>query len=239
VGASWAGTWVKFQAVASYYTCASDPGRLPETAEPLDTANAVGYDAMVEFLVTSGVRVKAQRVYEPVQYGYGFGSTDSRIRPIYFTDGRASTLRDSVLLEAQIGKNLAWVQLARGTAEGRLARVPAFDVPVYLLSDRVLGFATSQLGIRLASSGTEVVVGYQDVNESMPVPSATDARHERWVLEIAQDLMWVRSGSASWRLLLAARTATSVRAHDGDRAHPAEGLDLLARQISAGVSVAF
>lgn len=239
VGASWSGTGVKLQAVASYPTSTSDPGRLPETVEPLDTAHAVGYDAIVEFLVTSGVRVKARRSYEPVQDGHGFGSTDSHIRPVYVTDGRASTTHDSVLLEARFGNNLAWARLARGTAEGRLARVPAFDVPVYLLSDRALTFATNQLGIRLASSGTELVVGYQDVDEALRSASAPSATHELWVIEIAQNLMWVRTGSASWRLLLSARTATSARARDGDRADPAEGLDLLARQVSAGVSVAF
>jgi hypothetical protein len=179
------------------------------------------------------------RTYEPVQYGYGLDSTDSHIRPVYVTDGRASTTRDSVLLEARFGSNLTWAQLARGTAEGRVARVPAFDVPVYLLSDRALRFATSQVGIRLASSGTEIVVGYQDVDEALPSDSEAGGTHELWVLEIAQDLMGVRTGSASWRLLLSARTATSVRAHDGDRAEHAEGLDLLARQVSAGVSVAF
>jgi len=239
VGASWSATGVKLQAVVSYPMSTSDSGRSPETMEPLGAARAVGYDAIVEFLVTSGVRVKAQRVYEPVQYGYGFGSDDSHVRPVYFTDGRASTTRDSVLLKGQFGKNLAWARLARGTAEGRLARVPAFDAPVYVLSDRVLSFAEGQLGMRLASSGTELVVGYQGVNESLASASAAGATHELWVLEIAQDLMWVRSGSASWRVLLAARTATSSPAHDGDRADAAEGLDLLARQISAGVSVAF
>lgn len=239
VGASWSGTGVKIQAVASYPTSTSDPGGLPETVEASGTAQAVGYDAIVEFLVTSGVRVKAQRTYEPVQYGYGLDSTDSHIRPVYVTDGRASTTRDSVLLEARFGSNLTWAQLARGTAEGRVARVPAFDVPVYLLSDRALRFATSQVGIRLASSGTEIVVGYQDVDEALPSDSEAGGTHELWVLEIAQDLMGVRTGSASWRLLLSARTATSVRAHDGDRAEHAEGLDLLARQVSAGVSVAF
>jgi len=239
VGASWSGTGVKLQAVVAYPTSTSDPGRLPESVEPPDTAHAVGYEAVAEFLLGSSVRVKARRLDQPVDYGYGFGSADSHARPIYFTDGRASTTRDSVLLEGQFGKNLAWAQFARGTAEGRLTHVPAFDVPVYRLSDRALSFAGSQLGIRLASSGTEVVVGYQAVNESLPTPSATSSTHELWVLEIAQDLMWVRSGSASWRLLLAARTATSVRAHDGDRTDVASGLDLLARQISAGVSVAF
>jgi hypothetical protein len=241
-GASWSGTRVQLQAVVSYPTSASYPGRLPATAESLDTASAVGYEANVELLLTAGVRVKAQRSYEPLQYGYGFGSTDSRVRPIYFTDGRASSARDSLLLEGRFGRNLAWAQIARGAAEGRLAPVPAFDVPVYLLSDRVLSYAVGRFGIRFASSGTEIVAGYQDVDQSVrgrATASVASATQELLELEIAQDLMWVGSGSASWRLLLAARTVTSVGGRDADRARAAEGLDLLARQIHAGVSVAF
>jgi hypothetical protein len=128
-----------------------------------------------------------------------------------------------------------------------LAHMPAIEMPVYVLSERSLEFATGRFGVRMLPWGTEVQAEYQRVEDAslggatvgaMPVQSFLEVR-------VSQDLLWFDTSRSTWRVLLAARSVSSddrpelLGQGSGLAGDDPEIVSLLNRQVSAGVSVLF
>ena len=66
LGAAWSTPAVRLQATVSYHTSAADLGHMPAAVDRIGTARSVGYEVSAEGSLPLGVRVKADRLYEPV-----------------------------------------------------------------------------------------------------------------------------------------------------------------------------
>jgi hypothetical protein len=147
-----------------------------------------------------------------------------------------ATLENAFAVERDLGAARLIVEAVHGVAEGSVARIPAFDLPVLVLADRELAFDAASLGVRLAPTRTEIVTEYQRVLDAPPPGAAEQQRsvHDLFEVRLAQALGRRETGSMSWTLLLAGRSAR-VSQQDG----PDLVFDGLVRQFSAGVSVEF
>ncbi len=246
-GAVWSARWFKIKAMVSYHTEGRDLGALDVAdiaVQPIENENLVGYDLAIDAPLPWGLRAVGATSYAPVQYGfagYELGHQGAGYRPIYLTDGNAGTRESSLLLERQFGPTNAWIQVSRGRAEGSLAQVPAFETPVLLLSERRLTYAAGRFGARYAPWGTEFRAEFQEVeDQTAAAPTAPVLPVQKYVeLRVIQDLLWLDTAGATWRILVAARSASS-----GDMTESLvdseEGVSsLYNRQLSAGVSVIF
>jgi hypothetical protein len=253
VGAVWNPRWFKIRGVVSYFT----EGRQPSYFDPVTPATIeaarpeVGYDLAVDVPMPSGMRLVGAVSYVPVQYGFaGYDrGAESGVpdRPIYLTDGNAETHESSLRLERRFGTTATWIRVSRGNAEGMLAHMPAVEMPVYMLSERSLDFATGRFGARMLPWGTELQAEYQRVEETSFGGTAVAAVPVQRFIEVrvSQDLLWFDTSRSTWRLLLAARSVSSddfpgpLGAASGIAGDDPEIVSLLNRQVSAGVSVLF
>jgi len=253
VGAVWSPRWFKVRGMVSYFT----EGRQPNYFDPvapaaIDAARPeVGYDLALDVPMPAGLRMIGAVSYEPVQYGFaGYhrgaagGIPD---RPIYLTDGNAETRESSLRLERSFGTTATWIRVSRGNAEGMLAHMPAVEMPVYVLSERSLEFATGRFGVRMLPWGTEFQAEYQRVEDtSLGTASLSSLPVQRFIeVRVSQDLMWFDTSRSTWRVLLAARSVSSDDIPESLNPTPStagddpEIVSLLNQQISAGVSVLF
>jgi hypothetical protein len=236
LGAEWSGEDVEARVVLSYPTSAQgsgDPLGMPDSLAP---DRALGYDVAIEGALPGGVRVRVHRRYEPVPSGLTEASSAAAPRPLYLAGDSVATLENAFAVERDLGAARLIVEAVHGVAEGSVARIPAFDLPVLVLADRELAFDAASLGVRLAPTRTEIVTEYQRVLDAPPPGAAEQQRsvHDLFEVRLAQALGRRETGSMSWTLLLAGRSAR-VSQQDG----PDLVFDGLVRQFSAGVSVEF
>lgn len=241
LGAAWSGEDVEARVVLSYPTSAQGSGDSSGAPYFLGADGALGYDVGVQGALPGGLRLGFQRRYEPVPSGLAEASPAAAPRPLYLAGESASILENAVSVERDLGAARLLVEAVHGTAEGSVARIPAFDLPVLVLTHRELTFDAATVGVRLAPTGTEIVTEYQRVLAAPPpgAPGPQASIHDLLELSVAQALGRRETGSTSWTLLLAARSAKTSQ---GGHAPPG-GADLvsggLVRQFSAGVSVGF
>ncbi|MDX1387704.1 MAG: carboxypeptidase-like regulatory domain-containing protein [Acidobacteriota bacterium] len=245
-GAVWSARWFKIKAMVSYHTQGRDPGALNTAdivVQPIENENLVGYDVAIDAPLPWGLRAVGTTSYAPVQYGfagYELGQQGASYRPIYLTDGNAGTRESSLLLERQFGPTNAWIQVSRGRAEGSLAQVPAFETPVHFLSERSLTYAAGRFGARYGPWGTELRAEFQQVEDQTAAVASPVLPVQKYVeLRIVQDLLWLDSAGATWRVLVAARSASSGDMTETLVDESERVSSLRNRQLSAGVSVIF
>ena len=241
-GAVWSGEGLRMRMVLSYHTSAQDFGTLPTSlGRPHGPSRSLGYDLTVEAPLPFGLQVQGSSIYEPVKYGFVGYEPGAFERPVYLNGGNVATRQDSLLLERQFDTTRAYFRLSRGIAEGTLAALSPLDAPVQVLGERALRFATGRVGVRMASSGTEVHAEYQKIEESLPTgPEISPVSSQEYLqVRVSQDLIWLEGKGASWKLLLAARTASNTAERRPSPQTAGDAALAMFRQISAGVAVAF
>jgi hypothetical protein len=248
VGASWAdGTWraglVVLYAADIDGDVSSSSGAASGSYAP--RGQAFGYEAGVETPLPGGLSLKAERSVEPVAFdaaGALVERLDPDFTPLFAADGRVNAERESLTLSHDSGGVRTSAQWVRGGADGTIAQIFPFEVPLQLLADRRLEYAAGRVGVRVASTGTDVQAEYrrvEDVASAGPIEERTT--QEFVELRVVQDLLRAAPLGTSWRLLLAARTSPTGQ-HAGEGASSSAGAKSLAalnRRVAAGVSVIF
>jgi hypothetical protein len=213
---------------------------------PYRPRQPLGYEAGFEAPLPLGLRLSGEVSYHPVLYDvFEIGNDPSAVLDPgpFLTDGNASRQRSVLTLERPSGVAHAYIQYATGSADGTLAALAPFDLPLQVLSHRQVNYQSGVVGVRLPSTGTDVVAEYRRVEEmeAAELDGRVGQAQEYVEVRITQDLIRLRSRGAAWRLLVAARAASSSNAEDLNRPasfNPAT-LAALANRVSAGVSVAF
>ena len=206
---------------------------------------ALGYDAAVDTALPWGFTLKAAQSYEPVAFdaaGAVWERIDPGFTPLYATDGFVSATRGTLTLSHEAGGVNTYVQLLRGHAEGTLAQVFPFEVPLQFLADRRLRYQGGRVGVRVAGSGTDVFAEYRRVEDTTAADALAERTTQEFVeLQVAQALLRGAPRGMSWRILLAARTSPQRTVGEADPASVAglKTLTALNQRVSAGVSVAF
>jgi hypothetical protein len=206
----------------------------------------LGYEVSLEMPMAWGVRFNGSSRYTPIQVD-GLDLARDPPRPgagqSYVTNGRAAVRESRFGLMRQGGRTSAWVEWVRGRAEGALAPLSPYEQPNLLLAMSTLDYQNSRLGIRIAASGTDLVLDHRRLSEwpgggGGLEPSSVKSSVG---LSLSQDLLRLHS-LGNWRFLVSVRTASFERVHDP------EGLSLAGqervlgarnREMSAGLSVLF
>ncbi len=247
-GGSWTeGAW-RARVVLLYDMFADGGAALPQGWPISGTARqdpALGYDAAVETALPWGFALKAAQAYEPVAFdaaGAVWERIDPGFTPLYATDGFVSATRGTLTLSHDAAGVHTYVELLRGSAEGSLAQVFPFEVPLQLLADRSLRYRGGRVGVRVAGSGTDVFAEYRRVEDTTAAEATAERTTQEFVeLQVAQAVLRGEPRGMSWRVLLVAR-ASPQRAVGDSAPASATGLKTLAalnQRVSAGVSVAF
>lgn len=199
--------------------------------------DTLGWEASIEVPLVAGLRLEGRAAAAPVQEDDFDGPQGGRLfeRAAYLTDGLASTREERLTLQHQARHTRAFVEMARGTVDGRLAAVRPADLSVGALDDRHLDFVAGRLGVRVVPTGTELAAEYRKVLVETPggMLAGSPAEGQYVEVRIAQDLVRLASRGAAWRLLLAARAS-----QDGtdDVEGPGDGTQ---HWMGAGISLAF
>ena len=219
-----------------------------EHADPLlgpvyRPARQLGYEASLELPITPGLRAIGAVRSNPIQLdpvGYASGGAVPDRLPVYLTDGNAAVDESRFGLIREGATVRAWVELTRGRVEGTLASVLPFAQPYQFLSEGEMTYATSRFGIRVASTGTDVVLDYRTIDEWGDGAELAAVARTSMGLLVTQDLMRLRS-LGSWKLLVAVRTGSTGGQNASDPA--ADGwtslLEATNREASAGLAVLF
>jgi hypothetical protein len=206
---------------------------------------ALGYDAEVESQLPWGFSLKAAESYEPVAFdaaGAVWERIDPGFTPLYAAGGSVRAKRGTITLAHEAAGVRTYLELIRGSAEGTLAQVFPFEVPLQLLADRRLRYHGGRIGVRVPGSGTDVYAEYRRVEDAAGFDGPSERMIQEFVeLQVAQDLLRGVSRGMSWRFLLAARTSPRRQTVETDPAAAAglKTLAALSRRVSAGVSLAF
>lgn len=240
IGAAWTAEWVSLDVLLSYAETWFD--RWATSSRPYGqervAAGGLGYRARIELPITASLTLSGQSAYDPVELdgvAYPVAEPQPGQSPLYLTDGNASSRSASLAIAHDTVATRTSLRLTEGTAEGLLAPVPQLDLPVQLLARGSLSFRDGSLAVRVNPWGTEVVVEYRRVEQ----PAAfTESSVE---LRVVQDLLEALQGS--WRLLLAARTASTepetLEAGLGFNTRPYGPYGPRGQLFSAGLSVTF
>jgi hypothetical protein len=181
--------------------------------------------------------------YSPVQFDYvgraGAGFYDDP-RPLYLTDGNAAVRESRLALIQESRRTRAYLEFTEGLVEGTLATMTPYDVPQEFLTAGHLDYGAGRLGLRVLSSGTDVLIQYQRLTQSpRETVQLADSRQNSVEFRLTQDLFSVRS-IGDWRFLMAIRRA-SLDADESDEAVQltSQVIDSMNQQISAGLSLSF
>jgi hypothetical protein len=197
----------------------------------------MGWEAAVEVPLIGGFRLRGAAASSPVQAESldGPGLELPAERAAYLSDGLASTREERLTLQHEARHTRAFLEMTRGTADGRLAAVRPANLSVGALDDRHLDFVAGRLGVRLVPTGTELAAEYRKVLVETPggLLSGEPTEGEYVELRLAQDLVRMAARGAAWRLLLAARAS-----QDGPDLADGSG-DGTQHWMGAGISLAF
>ena len=244
VGGTWAIDRLSVSVLVSYHSVAGwSRGLGPEVLLLAEPADAVGYEAQVEIPLAAGLRLAGATSYSPVQFDYvgraGAGFHDDP-RPLYLTDGNAAVRESRVALIQESRRTRTYLEFTEGLVEGTLATMTPYDVPQEFLTAGQLGYGTGRLGLRVLSSGTDVLIQYQQLSQSpRETAQMAESRQNSVEFRLTQDLFSVRS-IGSWRFLMAVRRAL-LDADETDEAiqRTSQVIDSMNHQISAGLSLSF
>jgi hypothetical protein len=205
----------------------------------------LGYEAELELPLSRGLRLMGATRSSPIQFdslGFAPGGLDQDMQPIYVTDGNAAVQEHRMALVREGAGGRVYWELVSGSVEGTLAPVLAYPTPYQWMSDGRLRYHAGRVGVRVASTGTDVLVDYRQILEASAERDTPgfDSDQHALSLRLTQDLFRLRS-LGDWRFLLALR-AVSSEADEG--AKPAEHdempwLSQINREMSAGLSVLF
>jgi hypothetical protein len=244
VGGSWDIDRLSVSVLVSYHTVAGwNRGLGAEALLLSEPADAIGYEAQVELPLTAGLRLAGATSYSPVQFDYvgraGAGFHDDP-RPMYLTDGSAAVRESRVALIQESRRTRTYLEFTEGLVEGTLAAMTPYDVPQEFLTAGQLDYGTGRLGLRVLSSGTDVLLQFQQLSQS-PQESTqlADSRQNSIEFRLTQDLFSIRS-IGNWRFLMAIRRA-SLDADETDETvqQTSQVIDSMNHQVSAGLSLSF
>lgn len=240
VGCRWSdGRW-SVGAVVSYHAATGDS--LPGPAAP-GGAGPLGWEADARVPVAPGVHVRAGYDYlpsAPDRLGYAAGHAVGAGEPLYLTGGDVAVRQQSVTLQEERGAVTTFAEVARGRADGSLATLLPYGIPPIETVPSSLAYHDGRLGVRIPSSGTELVAEYRRVR----------TESERETYDSAQRSVEVRLRQAvdsrrlpgEWKVLLALRMGSIETAalsewerHGGDEA----AIDAVTQRVSAGIAVLF
>jgi len=246
VGGSWSIDDLVLRFLVSYHQVQSwgetEPGA---PAIPFRPARRIGYEAQLEFPLGGGLRLSGTTCSAPIQFdsaGHLHGLADGEFQPVYVTDGNAAVDENRLALVREGAEVRTYLELIDGEVEGLLAPVLPFEVPFRWLSESQLRYRNTRLGVRVAASGTDLLLDYRKVKELSGEldPAGSDFLQESVELRVAQDLLRLRS-LGSWRLLFAWRMA-SLEGGGADQwlwTSDGQSLSTSNREMSAGLSVLF
>jgi hypothetical protein len=248
VGAIWSdGTWRARLVVLYDFTDGGDASAwgYAAAADRMRQAGNVGYEAEIEIPLPWGLRLKGEQSVQPVAFdpsGAVWDRIDPGFVPVYVSNGGVSAERGSLMLFHDAGGTRTYVELLRGTADGSLAQIFPFEVPLQFLADRHLRYSGGRVGVRIAGSGTDVFAEFRRV-EDEPWTDANAGRtsQEFFEFHLAQDLLRWEPRGMSWRFLLAARTSPQRQVADSEQGTAAGSRTLaaLSGRVSAGLSLSF
>jgi hypothetical protein len=183
--------------------------------------------------------------YSPIDLtfpDYPEGGLGPSRQSVYLTDGNAAVDQRSLSIVRERGRSRAYLELAGGNIEGRIAPTLPMELPLRLLYDGRLRFTTGRLGVLIPAWGTDLRLDYRKMVgwSSEAESSAPDSVQQSIELHIAQDLMRARA-LGNWRLLAALRVASLKGGYEEEQLLVGNRLllDSQNRQLSAGLSVMF
>jgi hypothetical protein len=208
-------------------------------AKPVD---AVGYEAQVELPLAVGLRLAGGTRYSPVQFDYVGRSAAGFLddpAPIYLTDGTAAVRESRVALIQQSQRTRTYLEYSEGLVEGTLAAMTPSNVPQAFLTAGELDYDTGRLGVRVMSSGTDLLLQYQQLSQA-PVERAgvVDSRQASFEFRLTQQLFTLRS-VGDWRFLMAVRRASLDAEEDEEVLATSQLIDSMNHRVSAGLSLLF
>jgi len=229
---------VSYHSVADWH---SGPGA--EGMIPFQPADAMGYEAEIELPLVAGLRLTGGASYSPIQFdyvGYSGGGFHDDSRPLYVTDGNASVRENRIALIQESRRTRTYLEFTEGLVDGTLAAMTPYDVPQEFMTTGALDYGTGRLGVRVLSSGTDLLLQYQELSQS-PAQSVSvvDSRQSSVELRFTQDLLDIGS-IGNWRFLMAVRRASLDADETDDSPTRTSGvIDSMNHQISAGLSLSF
>lgn len=209
-----------------------------------DPESPVGWEGELEVPLGAGVSVRAAASYDPIQVDpvdpVSLMSGDRPSIPLFVSDGNAAVDRHRVALVKETGETRTFMELESGEARGTLAAFVPFDVVPREIADRSLRYRTGRLGVRVVSSGTDLLLEYREVDEGAAIDAALTSVEQRALeLRLVQDLL-SRPTIGHWRLLVALRAASlESRATEIAEVQAPPAIDPAGHRVSAGLSVLF
>lgn len=246
VGGTWSFERLVMSFLVSYHQVEDWGGPDPDATPPaFHPARPLGFEAGLELPLRGGWLLRGATRSAPIQLEPTVGSLDpglGEFRPAFLTDGNVSVTEDRLSLIRE-GSGLRTVfEWIGGRAEGSVAPTLPFAMPFQWLSDSSLRYRNGRLGLRVAASGTDLLLDYAEFAErpSGLDPAAGDLEQQSLELRVAQDLMRLRS-LGNWRVLLALRTASleGESVEEWLKTGDARPLAAPDREMSAGLSVLF
>jgi len=244
VGGAWGIDRLAVRVLVSYHSVADwSGGPAVEGAIPYRPADAMGYEAEIDLPLPAGLRLSGATSYSPIQFdyvGYAGAGFDDDPRPLYLTDGNAAVRESRIALVQESRRTRTYLEVTEGLVEGTLAAMTPYDVPQEFLTTGALTYGTGRLGLRVFSSGTEVLIQYQQLSQS-PTELAPMVRSRQSSVEfrLTQDLLDMQS-IGSWRFLMAIRRASLDADETEESPMLTSGvIDSMNHQISAGLSLSF
>lgn len=238
VGGSWTAGGMEARAEVSYLAT-THAAAGPENPGG-DRRSRYGYDLELKTRLDPTLTLRGTAIYLPSRASvWRDDEVAQSLETLYVTDGFASDRFVALDLEHAAPSATVSFRVARGHAEGALA--PALDdVPVVLLSDRVLEYDEARLGVKAPRAGSAVSLEYRAIREHAAAGVLEADALRTVALEFAQRLVRFAGGRASCRFLLTARS-TLGQGPDASEADPAFARRFVAehKRIGAGLSLAF
>jgi hypothetical protein len=246
VGGSWSIDELALSFLVSYHRVDSWGGADRDVASLVfRPAGSLGYEAQLELPLGDRLRLRGATRSAPIQLESSAGTRGAEateFQPAYLTDGNASVDEDRVALIREGAGVRAFLELISGRAEGNVAPVLPVTMPFQWLSESSLRYRNGRLGLRVAASGTDLLLDYREVAERLAGLETTGIDYEQQSLElrVAQDLMRLRS-LGDWRFLLALRMGSQDGESSDEWSSTSDARLLSApeREMSAGLSVLF
>ena len=241
VGGEWRIERLAVRGVVSYHgvTDWSELDRALHAARP---ESAMGYEAEIELPLVGGLRLAAATAHAPIQFdlaGYS-GGFHRDARPLYLTDGNAASQERRLALIRDASRLRFYLEWQEGAVAGTLATITPDEGPRGFLVPGDLDHHTGRLGIRIFPSGTDLLFQFQSLEQTADARALDESSQRSYEVRLSQELLDLEP-LGSWRLLDALRRATlrTDVADDPLRALPAEVVEPLNHQLSAGLSVTF
>ena len=242
LGGEWRVDRVAVRGVVSYHGV-TDWGELERALQTAPPASAMGYEAELELPLVGGLRVAAAAAHAPIQFdlaGYSGGFYHDA-RPLYLTDGNAASKDRRLTLIRDASRVRFYLEWQEGTVAGTLATITPDEGPRGFLVPGDLDHHTGRLGIRIFPSGTDLLFQFQGLRQTAGESALAGSSSQRsFEVRLSQELLDL-DPLGSWHVLVALRRAT-LRADGPDHplsAMPAEVVEPLNHQLSAGLSVTF